>query len=256
MIAFLAKQAARLDDNASNTTISIASVSAVAAGLIVTFGANMTNGKVLTIGTKTYTFQDTLTNVDGNIKIGANAQATILNLSRAINASGGTAGTDYATANTIHPTVSATAGASTLTLAAKVAGSAGNSIAVTTDVVSATAPNGTLVGGADISYSTAITATSHGISNAEGPYRVASTTTIPGGLSAGQDYWVSRVSANAIRLVRDKADVNSGPYVQPTSAGSGTITLSKGASSAAVFELLRRHKSQVIADATDIDNLA
>ena len=51
--------------------------------------------ETVTIGTKVYTFQTTLTNVDGNVKIGANASGTIDNLIAAINLTAG-AGTTYA----------------------------------------------------------------------------------------------------------------------------------------------------------------
>lgn len=74
----------------------------------LTLTANITNGDTMTIGTKVYTFQTTLTNVDGNILISAvNASGSIDNAIAAINL-GGTAGTDYALAMTA-PTESVTA---------------------------------------------------------------------------------------------------------------------------------------------------
>lgn len=125
-----------------------------ASGDLVTDNTNAADGSSVVIGSKTYTFQDTLTNVDGNIHIGADADATLLNLARAINASGGTPGTDYATANTVHPTVSASGSVTshTITLTAKTPGVAGNAIVTT----ASTSPDshidpeaGTLAGGVD-----------------------------------------------------------------------------------------------------------
>ena len=55
--------------------------------------------ETLTIGTKVYTFQTALTDVDGNILIGASASATIDNLIAGINLTAG-AGTAYASSMT------------------------------------------------------------------------------------------------------------------------------------------------------------
>ncbi|KKM07594.1 hypothetical protein LCGC14_1732380, partial [marine sediment metagenome] len=66
--------------------------------------ANIGEGETVTIGSKTYTFQGTLTNVDGNVHIGANALASLANLRDAINLWSG-AGTNYASSMTLHPEV-------------------------------------------------------------------------------------------------------------------------------------------------------
>lgn len=100
----------------------------------LTLAAQPTSGDTITIDGKTFTFQGTLTNTDGNILIGVNLAATQSNIIGAINLSGD-AGTDYATAMTAHPTVSAAAAriGDHLVLIAKSDGTAGNSI-VTTEV--------------------------------------------------------------------------------------------------------------------------
>lgn len=77
---------------------------------ILTLAANIADTKTVTIGTKVYTFQDTLTDVDGNVHIGTLATNTIDNLIAAITL-GGTAGTDYALLMTEHPNVTAAVGA-------------------------------------------------------------------------------------------------------------------------------------------------
>tara|TARA_R110000868_G_scaffold245626_7_gene502233 strand:+ start:18280 stop:19455 length:1176 start_codon:yes stop_codon:yes gene_type:complete len=123
---------------------------AAATGTLTIYMINVANGNTVTIGTKVYTFQTTLTNVDGNVKIGASNYASMTNLFNAINASGGTAGTDYALATTAHPQVTATNPTNiTVVLTAKNAGFAGNSIATTAVSVSSTLTFGgaTLSGG-------------------------------------------------------------------------------------------------------------
>lgn len=68
----------------------------------LTLTGNASDTETVTIGAKTYTFQASLTNVDGNVLIGATASDSIDNLIAAINLGSG-AGTLYATATTAHP---------------------------------------------------------------------------------------------------------------------------------------------------------
>ena len=77
----------------------------------LTLGANAGDTNTVTIGVKVYTFQTTLTDVDGNVLIGASASASIDNLIAAINLAAG-AGTTYADSMTAHPNnIFATVGA-------------------------------------------------------------------------------------------------------------------------------------------------
>lgn len=113
----------------------------------LTSAANYTNSQTITIDGKVYTLQTSLTNVDGNIKLGASEAATILNIHHAINGTGGTSGTDYAASTVAHPTVTATDdSAHVVTVTAKLKGSDGNSIAVST-TSSAVWATPTLTGG-------------------------------------------------------------------------------------------------------------
>jgi hypothetical protein len=57
---------------------------------------NLTNGETCTLGTKTYTFVDTLTNVPGYVKIQSTLVDTLFALARAVMREAGTAGIDYA----------------------------------------------------------------------------------------------------------------------------------------------------------------
>ncbi|MDB4726414.1 hypothetical protein OAF54_03165 [bacterium] len=112
----------------------------------LTAATNFANNDTVTIGSKVYTFQTTLTNVDGNIQIGATVALSHENLRRAINLDG-VAGTNYAAAMTIHPTVSATDTATTTIVTAKVTGTAGNTIATTETGANSSWAAATLTGG-------------------------------------------------------------------------------------------------------------
>lgn len=103
-----------------------------ATGTLTLATGPIADGDTVTIGANTYTFKDTLTNVDGNVHVGTTDTDSLANLMHAINASGGTAGVDYAAATVAHATVDATASdATTLSVRAKAYGVTGNSIATT-----------------------------------------------------------------------------------------------------------------------------
>jgi hypothetical protein len=76
----------------------------------LTLVANPADTETCTIGAQVYTFQTVLTNVAGNVLIGASASATLDNLIAAINGAAG-AGTTYAAATVEHTQVRAFAGA-------------------------------------------------------------------------------------------------------------------------------------------------
>lgn len=83
----------------THAVVSDSASDACGAGTL-TFSEQPANGNFVTIGTKKYTFQTTLTNVDGNVKISAvNTSGSIDNLIAAINLAAG-AGTTYATSMT------------------------------------------------------------------------------------------------------------------------------------------------------------
>lgn len=112
-------------------------------------GVAPANGATVTIGHKTYTFQTTLTNVDGNVLIGASAAAALDNLKSAINLTAG-AGTTYATATTANTEVSATTNTDTTQVVeALVAGAAGNTIPLSETSSVLSWASGTLTGGVD-----------------------------------------------------------------------------------------------------------
>jgi hypothetical protein len=113
-------------------------------------GTNVADGDTVTIDNVLYTFQATLTNVAGNVKISTTAALTLTNLFHAINASGGTVGTDYATLCVAHPTVVATnPSGTTVTVTAKALGTNGNNISVYESSAHLAWANPSLTGGVD-----------------------------------------------------------------------------------------------------------
>lgn len=95
--------------NGPNTA---APVTELAHSQITSDGTNVVDGDVLVIGLSTYTFLNTIgagdpTHVD--VHIGVSAAATLANLEHAINASGGTPGTDYSAGAVANHYVSAEA---------------------------------------------------------------------------------------------------------------------------------------------------
>lgn len=113
----------------------------------LTLTATPLNGETVTIGAKTYTFQTVLTNVDGNVLIGATASTAINNLYAAITLGSG-AGTTYAAATTAHPTVFAsTPTGLTLFVYALIGGPGGNLIATTETLSNGSFGAATLLGG-------------------------------------------------------------------------------------------------------------
>lgn len=81
-----------------------------------------------------------------------------------------------------------------------------------------------------------LTAPAHGLANGDGPVRVASTGTVPGGLATDTDNWVIFVDANTVQLAKSFADtggawINGVPTGNPATAitltdlGAGAITI-------------------------------
>jgi hypothetical protein len=115
----------------------------------LTSSGNPAAADTVTINSKVYTFETSLTNVDGHVKVGATAADTLVNLMHAINLVGGVAGTDYAAATTAHPTVAAVSTTSTtLLVRAKTGGTAGNALTTTESSTALAWGGATLAGGA------------------------------------------------------------------------------------------------------------
>lgn len=112
---------------------------------------SIVDGDTVTIGGKTYTWQSTLTNVDGNVQLGTDDADSLSNLSLALQLTG-TPGTDYAASMNANAFVSSDGSSSTsLDVIALIPGTTGNSIAVSQSIASGEYDwnNPTLDGGSD-----------------------------------------------------------------------------------------------------------
>lgn len=149
-LAVLAARAKLEDKLALHYRLQVADVTPPAAAYaseVLTCSAQPGNTETVVLNGKTYTFQTVLTDVDGNVLIGIDLAESLANLKAAINLEAG-AGTKYATSTTLHPTITATSDATTLTATAKKAGTAGNALTVTETLANGAWGAGTLSGGA------------------------------------------------------------------------------------------------------------
>jgi hypothetical protein len=126
-------------------------VNAIAASNIITSNnTNVSNLDTVTVAGKVYQFVTTMTGVEGQVHIGADADGSLLNLARAINNSGGTPVTDYQVASShVSVSASATVTAHTITLTARTRGTAGNALTLTETAVTLTVTGALFAGGID-----------------------------------------------------------------------------------------------------------
>lgn len=131
-------------------TFKTALTEAAATGVLTATG-NFVDSETVTIGSRTYKFTVNLSTpaVVNEVKIGANASASLDNLIAAINHAAGE-GTTYSTGTVVHADVTAAAGdGDTMNVTAKVKGVAGNSIASTVAAASCSFGAAALANGAD-----------------------------------------------------------------------------------------------------------
>ncbi len=72
-----------------------------------------------------------------------------------------------------------------------------------------------------------ITATAHGLNDFDGPFRLTTTTTLPAGLSAATDYWIGNTTTNTFQIASSRANAVAGTYIDITTAGTGTHTITR-----------------------------
>lgn len=119
-------------------------VSAVPAkGRINRTGTNVSDGDTVTLHTITYTFKTTLTPANYEVRIGATANDSAINLVRAVNNSGGTPGTDYVVP-AANPKVTGANEPSSMLFTAKIAGASENTVAMAASSAQLTALTDTL----------------------------------------------------------------------------------------------------------------
>lgn len=129
---------------ADTELIAVLTSTAVAASKALTISSTTSaNTQTVTIGATTYTFNTSLTNTANNVLIGVSAGAMGDNLAAAINAGAGS-GTLYGAGTVANASVTAVSnGSGVVTVTAKVAGTGGNSTAI-----SETLTNSAWAGGA------------------------------------------------------------------------------------------------------------
>ncbi len=137
-------------------------------------GTNETSLTTVTVQGKAYRFISTAVVQEGDILIGASSDATMTNFSRAINNSGGTAGTDYlvAAANPyVSSAIDTTGTGGTVTLTASINGTRGNAYTVATTEAHITATDfATLATG--VNGSATLSTTASGMQNGQTPINV------------------------------------------------------------------------------------
>ena len=143
----LAASGALLSGGAGNTIAGITIGPLAAHATVVPSGANLLNGDTLAVGSTTYTFKTTLS-TEGDIQIGISFGDTLQNLIDAVNLSG-IYGVNYQVSTLNQQVISlATVQGGNLVLLARAAGSAGNSIGLTSSTAKLVAP-ANLTNGAD-----------------------------------------------------------------------------------------------------------
>lgn len=143
---------ASLTASAAAAVLAITGTAAASGVYTITGATNVAADETVTIGTHVYTFKVTPTAGD-QVKIGADKAATLVNLAAAINGSAG-AGSLYGVGTVAHTQVSAVAGASIVTVTAKVSGTPSNAIATTEVSTNGAWGSATLTGGAGIGFDT------------------------------------------------------------------------------------------------------
>ena len=133
---------------------------------VLTATANPQDGARVTIGDVTYTFRDTLASAY-DVKIGSDAEESLLNLVEAITFDGGAGtneGTDYGTGTVAHTLVTAAEGAGdTVDVTALTIGTAGNAITSVDYSPGLGWAAGTLLGGLDaVAHEVLVEATAEG----------------------------------------------------------------------------------------------
>lgn len=133
----------------------------------LTLVGNAANTETVTVGGTAYTFQTTLTNVAGNVLIGATASDSIDNLVAAINAQSTLVGIKFAAATVVNANVRGTTGAGdTMIAIAKTEGASGDALGSTETLASGSWGAAVLAGGTSFvlnttlatNYNTALTA--------------------------------------------------------------------------------------------------
>jgi len=200
------------------------------AAQVLIFTGNAGNNETVVIDVKTYTFQTSLTDVDGNVLIGVDAQASRDNLTSAINLTSGS-GSTYAASTTIHPTARAIAddAADNMDAVAKTAGTAGNSIVTTETLANAGWASGTMQSGAANGVKPALLFIEKGyakdIMSSGTPAVMGTTRTVHKG--SGTFYWSPSTAASP-RIICDSSNFTNAVTISGSAAVSLHVEITSG----------------------------
>lgn len=132
--------------------------------------------------------------------------------------------------------------------------SSANATASLPTVVTLTSIGGTgyiTISGVDPATDTITATASHGFTTGDGPFRMMSTSTLPGGVTGTAetngvhgttDYWVIVVDSTNVKLATSRANALAGTAVDLTSVGSGTMYLSESPGGTSLSEQTARQK--------------
>lgn len=188
-----------------------ASAAVAASGTLTSDNTNVTTLDTVTIGLQVYTFKTALTAITtaNQVLIGADADASLLNLIRAINATG-TPGTDYGSLTPQNPLVTAAAAvtAHAFLITANTPGGIGNAIVTTEGSTHLSWGAATLQGGLNAGLNIAPFATAYETVAASQTTQVLGTTGAAGDYLAGLLVIPATTGAGAIALLDNTTSIS------------------------------------------------
>lgn len=100
-----------------------------------------------------------------------------------------------------------------------------------------------------------LTATAHGWTEGDGPVRATNAGgALPGVIAVDTDYWLHVVDANTLNIATSRRNLADEVYVTPSTAGTGTHTLTRRATTSDLIVLLRSGmKAETLDAVADID---
>lgn len=205
-------------NNAANYISAVTIGATFARAFITNNGTNLNNNDTVTVNGKVYTFKTALTPTEGEVLIGSNADNSLKNLISAINHTG-VANTDYKCA-AINPDARAveTPQSGVITLIARTAGTAGNSLTLAEASVNLTVSGATFSGGT--ASTSLITAN---VLYTDSPEKTASLVANAINSNSGTSGFTASASGNTVFIKSAANSFANGASVSVTAAGNVCI---------------------------------
>lgn len=140
-----------------------------ATGTVVFSATDPTDQDTITVDGIVYTIENGVLGNTYDVDMSTTETTMAANFAAAINRSG-TPGTDYSPGIAAHPTVKATVNSATVTLTARIPGTAGNSITLAESSTGATVSGATLTGGSDAGVFATFAKNAQGTGQTEGAH--------------------------------------------------------------------------------------